>query len=55
MKPATFDKMIAYIDEHYEQKIELEDICEIGGIMLPIHLSSLKSKWAFLLLNMFCV
>lgn len=31
MKPATFDKMIAYIDEHYEQKIELEDIAKIGG------------------------
>ena len=31
IKPATFDKMIAYIDEHYEQKIELEDIAKIGG------------------------
>ena len=31
MKPATFDKMITYIDEHYEQKIELEDIAKIGG------------------------
>lgn len=27
----TFDKMIAYIDEHYQQKIELEDIANIGG------------------------
>ena len=31
MTVATFDKMIAYIDEHYEQKIELEDIAKIGG------------------------
>ena len=31
IKPATFDKMIAYIDEHYEQKIELEAIAKIGG------------------------
>lgn len=31
IKPASFDKMIAYIDEHYEQKIELEDIAKIGG------------------------
>lgn len=31
IKPATFDKMIAYIDEHYQQKIELEDIAKIGG------------------------
>ena len=31
MKPATFDKMIAYIDENYKQKIELEDIAKIGG------------------------
>ena len=23
--------MIAYIDEHYQQKIELEDIAKIGG------------------------
>ena len=44
MKPATFDKMIAYIDEHYEQKIELEDIAKIGAIMLPIRLSSLKKQ-----------
>ena len=29
-KPA-FDKMIAYIDEHYQQKLELEDIAKIGG------------------------
>ena len=28
---ATFDKMIAYIDENYKQKIELEDIAKIGG------------------------
>ena len=29
MKPATFDKMIARsIDEHYEQKIESEDIAK---------------------------
>ena len=28
---ATFDKMIAYIDENYKQKIELEDIAQIGG------------------------
>ncbi len=26
MTAATFDKMIAYVDEHYQQKIELEDI-----------------------------
>lgn len=31
IKPATFDKMIAYIDEHYLQKLELEDIAKIGG------------------------
>ena len=31
IKPASFDKMIVYIDEHYEQKIELEDIAKIGG------------------------
>ena len=31
IKPATFDKMIAYINEHYQQKIELEDIAKIGG------------------------
>ena len=31
IKPASFDKMIAYIDEQYEQKIELEDIAKIGG------------------------
>lgn len=31
IKPASFDEMIAYIDEHYEQKIELEDIAKIGG------------------------
>jgi len=31
IKPATFDKMIAYIDEHYRQKLELEDIAKIGG------------------------
>ncbi len=31
IKPATFDKMIAYIDEHYRQKLELEDIANIGG------------------------
>ena len=31
IKPATFDKMIAYIDEHYQQKLELEDIAKIGG------------------------
>ena len=31
IKPASFDNMIAYIDEHYEQKIELEDIAKIGG------------------------
>lgn len=31
IKPATFDKMIAYIEEHYQQKIELEDIAKIGG------------------------
>ena len=28
---STFDKMIAYIDENYQQKIELEDIAKIGG------------------------
>jgi len=27
----SFDEVIAYIDEHYEQKIELEDIAKIGG------------------------
>lgn len=31
IKPASFDKMITYIDEYYEQKIELEDIAKIGG------------------------
>ena len=31
IKPASFDKMTTYIDEHYEQKIELEDIAKIGG------------------------
>ena len=31
IKPATFDKMIAYIDKNYQQKIELEDIAKIGG------------------------
>ena len=31
IKPASFDKMIAYIDENYKQKIELEDIAKIGG------------------------
>ena len=31
MTVATFDKMIAYIDEHYRQKLELEDIAKIGG------------------------
>lgn len=31
IKPASFYKMITYIDEHYEQKIELEDIAKIGG------------------------
>ena len=31
IKPATFDKMISYIDEHYQQKLELEDIAKIGG------------------------
>ena len=31
IKPATFDKMIAYIDKNYQQKIELEDIAQIGG------------------------
>ena len=31
IKPASFDNMIAYIDEHYDQKIELEDIAKIGG------------------------
>lgn len=31
IKPATFDKMIKYIDEHYQEKIELEDIAHIGG------------------------
>ena len=31
IKPVTFDKMIAYIDEHYRQKLELEDIAKIGG------------------------
>lgn len=31
IKPASFNKMIAYIDEHYQQKIELEDIAKIGG------------------------
>ena len=31
MTVATFDKMIAYIDENYQQKIELEDIAKIGG------------------------
>lgn len=28
---ATFDKMIAYIDENYQQKIELENLAKIGG------------------------
>lgn len=27
----TFDKMIAYIDDNYQHKIELEDIAKIGG------------------------
>lgn len=31
MTEATFDKMIAYIDENYQRKIELEDIAKIGG------------------------
>ena len=31
MTVATFDKMIAYIDKNYQQKIELEDIAKIGG------------------------
>ncbi len=31
IKPAIFDKMIAYINEHYQQKIELEDIAKIGS------------------------
>ena len=31
MTVATFDKMIAYIDDNYQQKIELEDIAKIGG------------------------
>ena len=31
MTVATFDKMIEYIDEHYQQKLELEDIARIGG------------------------
>lgn len=31
IKPATFDKIIAHIDEHYRQKLELEDIAKIGG------------------------
>ena len=31
IKPATFDKMISYIDEYYQQKIELEEIAKIGG------------------------
>ena len=31
MTVATFDKMITYIDENYQQKIELEDIAKIGG------------------------
>ena len=31
IKPVTFDKMIAYIDEHYRQKLELEAIARIGG------------------------
>lgn len=31
IKPATFDKMIAYIDEHYRQKLELEEIAKIGS------------------------
>ena len=31
MKEAAFDKMIAYIDENYQRKIELEDIAKIGG------------------------
>lgn len=31
MTAATFDKMIAYVDEHYQQKIELEDIAKVGG------------------------
>ena len=30
MTVANFDKMIAYIDENYKQKIELEDIAKIG-------------------------
>lgn len=28
---ATFDKMIEYIDDNYQNKIELEDIARIGG------------------------
>ena len=31
MTVATFDKMITYIDDNYQQKIELEDIAKIGG------------------------
>ena len=31
MTVATFDKMIAYIDENYKQKIELDDLAKIGG------------------------
>ena len=31
MTAATFDKMITFIDENYQQKIELEDIAKIGG------------------------
>ena len=31
MTVATFDKMIAYIDKNYQQKIDLEDIAQIGG------------------------
>ncbi len=34
MTVATFDKMIAYIDKNYQQKIELEDIAQIGGYNL---------------------
>ena len=52
IKPASFDNMIAYIDEHYEQKIELEDIAKI--IMLLIHRSFLNDKWGFPLLSMYC-
>lgn len=53
IKPASFYKMITYIDEHYEQKIELEDIAKIGAIILPIHRSFLNGKWGFHLLSMY--